>query len=151
PEWPAGDGGGLCPPRLRVARRAERSDAASPVARRSRGGPHARAGQSASGTRARDGSFGGSPAHRGESLGKGAMARTAARRHLHSTRQLVVLLSLDDVDHRLDRPHAALRVLRSSLRPGRAARWLAAAALALVALGAPAGGLAADLIRVALT
>src|SRR5262249_23715839 len=93
-------------------------------------------------------------ARSGKSAGEGAMAWTAARRHLRQTRQLDVLLPARHVPDHFDSPDAHLHAARPSLGP-RTPRRAFQACLAFLAIGAFTLGRAAcsdaaDEIRVGL-
>src|SRR5262249_2385445 len=107
-----------------------------------------------SGDRVRDGSSGGHHARCREPIGKGAMARTPARRHLRSARQLDLLLPSRDFHPDLDHPHTDLFLHRTTLsaRGPRVSLTRVLLLLALTALASAFAGhaLAADEIRVAI-
>src|SRR5439155_358944 len=80
--------------------------------------------------------------HRADARGAGAVDRPAARRHLYTPRQLVLLLSPGDVAPPERDPHADVLVDRSPVR-------LLLGALALL-VASPAAAVASGMIRVAL-
>src|SRR5262249_36618939 len=141
--------GGRPPPRTAISVWRDRSRRpASGSSRCSRSPAHGSAGQNARGIRGRHDSRGGAAARGRSSLGKGPMAWTVARRHLHRAWPLARLLPAGHVHPDLDHPHADPLALRAPVRRIGARLLIVLALLVWPALGA-APALAAGEIRVA--